>query len=291
LTFQVAIRTARDDRGTIATMGIRIGLFAILSLAAWCSDPAAAPDAAVADAAVPPDGAEPDARGCVLPVLFDDEFDDGDLATGDAGGFEMRSNGPGNSTITETDGVARIVTADDHPGNEPNVGIGSIVPFDAAALADHGITVRWELSHADSPIWNGIALFVTADAVLYEGNTSLALHVVGSPADWFDPTHVGLKAQAGSIELAGAAPYQADQLADGLVAELWAGDGGWAYRIEGLHGDGPIAASGEWSDAIAFGDLFDADVHVGAAIQADNSDDVGRRVDVARITVSDGRCP
>jgi hypothetical protein len=119
----------------------------------------------------------------------------------------------------------------------------------------------------------------------------LTLHVTGSPSDWFAPNHVGLKAQAGSVELAAPAPYHADQLADGFVAELWVGDGGWAYRIDGLRSDGVIAASGTWSGAIDFADLFDASVHVGAAILADNGDDAGRRVDVARITVSDGACP
>jgi hypothetical protein len=253
--------------------------------------PAASQDAA---STTSPDGAPPDAAPPCLPTIFDDPFDDGDLGAGGTnGGFVPRNNGISgdNSTVSELEGVARILTAAQGAGGEPNVGLGSIASIDATSAATDGLTIRWEITYADPGVWNGIALYLARDDVFYENNVGVALKITGSPADYFAPYHVGMQALAGGLHFYADEAYDMAALADGFIAELEISDGGWALRVDGLMSDGTtISANGVWEAGFAYADLFDADIHVGAAIQAENSDTTSRRFDVDRITVFSGIC-
>jgi hypothetical protein len=239
--------------------------------------------------AVPPG---PTTTPCTLEVLLDDAFGDGDLAAGGTnGGFVMRSNGLiGDSTVTDVDGVARISADGRGVGGEPDIGMGSINTFDATVAAAAGLTVVWQFSHADVPIWTGLGAYLVGTDTFYENSPAMSVRIAGEQTDVFASYQAGFEVHSGPLHAYQADAYEQAALADGFTAILELTAEGWAYRLNGL-GASALRGSGAWETGFNYTDVLDADSYVGAAIQGDNSDSAPRVLDLDRVSVLAGLCP
>lgn len=228
--------------------------------------------------------------------ILDDRFDNGVLSTGGAnsidGGFTVFDNGGGtNGSATESANIAQILTATNSPGAEPLWGMSSLATFNPFTLSD-GFTVVWQIDSATVPEWRGIGLSAQSGPGVYaigSGSPSLAIQIgrteLGGP-------DIDLLAHAAGTHQYFTTPLDTAQLQNGFVGVLGMAPTGWNIELEGLDGNGDrITASGTWQAGFTPAELLDADTHVAASIQGDNSDAMPRVLNVDRITVFAGRCP
>ncbi len=234
-----------------------------------------------------------DAASCAAPIIIDDRFENDDLAT--AGSFSIGSGftpvtnaSTGNGTSVELPAAGlRIRTSNNTPPQAPAHGVASNTSF---AFSPAGMTVRLEVTAADTPIWNGIVLALQSNKADTDGaGGSLVLRIRGDGTNAFK---VDMGDQMSYAPSLGLQPYDKAELADGFVVTWILHATTWSYVVEGLlAGGGSVADAGSYVAGQTPADLLDASVHVGIHIQG-NPDDVSPRVlRVNRVTLWDGTCP
>lgn len=234
-----------------------------------------------------------DAPGCTAPIVIDDHFDNGDLATAGpsskgSGFLSVTNASTGNGSSVELLGAAlEIRTANNAPPVAPAQGAVSNTSF---AFDPAGMTVRLEVSAADTPIWNGIALALQSNAAdLDHTGGSLVLRIRGQGTN---PSNVDMGDQAPYATPLGLQPYDEAALADGFVVTWRLDASSWSYVGDGMRANGTsIVGSGGYPGGERPADLFGPAVHLGIHIQG-NPDDANPRVlRVNRLTLWDGICP
>jgi len=256
---------------------------------------------AVVDGTVGDDapGAGEDARGatdavaCAAPIVIDDHFDNLDLATagplstGD--GFTSVTNAStGNgSSIEQAGDTLEIRTSNNGTAQAPSHGAASNTSF---AFGSGGLTVRLEVSAADTPIWNGIALGIQSNKASTDsagGSLMLRIRGQGTNAGMVDMGN-----QQPYDPSMGLQPYDMTALANGFVVTWILQPSGWSYVAQGLLDSGAaLTDSGAYHAGQTPADLLGADAHLGIHIQGNPNDTNPRVLDVSRLTLWNGVCP
>lgn len=234
-----------------------------------------------------------DAPTCTAPIIIDDRFENTDLATAGplslGNGFEAVKNAStGNGTAAELTGAGlEIRTSNNGPQQSPAHGAASNTSF---AFSPAGITVRLEVSAADTPIWNGIALALQSN----KGNIdntggALVLRIRGQGTNTFK---VDMGNQATYDPPLGLQPYDEAELADGFIVTWRLGASSWNVVVEGLRtGGASLTDAGSYRTGETPAEVLDATVHLGIHIQGNPNDMNPRILRVKRVTVWDGDCP
>jgi hypothetical protein len=162
-------------------------------------------------------------------------------------GFVPATNASGGNGISveQPAGGLAISTANNSPPVAPSQGAVSITSF---AFDPAGLTVRLEVTAADTPIWNGIALALQSNqADIDSAGGSLVLRVRGQGTNAFQVDMGNQMPYATPLDLA---PYDEAALADGFVVSWKLDATTWSFVVDGLRSSGsPISASGayRWS--------------------------------------------
>jgi len=244
----------------------------------------------------PTDGgvdAASDAATCATPMVIDDQFDNTDLATAGplsigTGFMAVTNANTGNgSSVEQSGGVLAISTANNNPPQAPAQGAVSNASF---AFDPAGMTVRLDVTAADTAIWNGIALSLQSNQANIDGaGGSLVLRIRGQGTNTFQ---VDMGDQMTYATPLGLQPYDEVALADGFVVTWKLDANSWSYVVDGLLANGaPISDSGGYVSGESPADLLDQTTHLGIHIQGNPNDTNPRVLRVKRLTLWHGRCP
>ncbi len=228
---------------------------------------------------------------CGASIIIDDHFDNSDLATAGpssiSDGFTAVANTPaGSGTAVESGAGLEVRTSENEP-LPPNHGAVSNATF---GWNPAGMTVRLDVTSADPPRWNGIALALQSDrANLDRPGGALVLRVRGPNTNAFN-VDMGINdTYATSL---GMEPYDEAELADGFSVVWTLGPQSWSYVVQGLRvNNAIITASGGYRDTEFPANLLDATSHLGIHIQGESNDTAPRVLRVARVTLWNGLCP
>lgn len=241
------------------------------------------------DAAVPEDAAV-----CGAPVLIDDLFDNADLATPGimsmGAGFLEVSNAAvdGNGSSKERlGGALELRTSNRTATLAPAQGVASNTSF---AFDPQGMTIRLEVTAADTPTWNGIALALQSNqANIDVAGGSLVFRVRG-PAT--HPFSVDVGDQDTYATPLGLQAYDEPALVDGFTV-VWHVDAtSWSYAADGLRADGTtISDAGTFPPGKTPAELLAGGAYLAVHIQGTSSDVNQRILNVRRMTLWDGMCP
>lgn len=234
---------------------------------------------------------------CFLPLLIDDSFDDGNLATGGPnatnGGFELRENRVSPVGVSmEENGITRIfIPSEVAGGAEPNVGINSATGFNAL---ENGVTVLTEIARTDAPLFQGLVVSVHPNRAHYESSDGLWLATfANSPNDGGDENRVVLRNRNSQPFQGSPHPFTQSEMLDGFEVLLGANADGWSYQVDGL-GPNPLQASGTYPDGTTFADLVDPtadeESFVSVAVQSRTNSPSSLTMEVARVRVFSGTC-
>jgi hypothetical protein len=153
-----------------------------------------------------------------------------------------------------------------------------------------GMSVRLEVTAADTPIWNGIALGLQSNKAIIDGaGGSLVLRIRGQGTN---ALKVDMGNQATYDPPLGLQPYDEAELADGFIVTWNLGASSWSYVIEGLRSGGAaVTDAGSYRAGQTPSDLLDATVHLGIHLQGNPNDSSPRILRVKRVILRDGPCP
>jgi len=227
---------------------------------------------------------------CPEPVLIQDVFNDGALATGGIG-FSVQDNGlAGNGGAQEIGGTAEIFTADDNPLAHPMWTIVGETPIDTSA-AVNGLHFTFNVTYADDPAFQGIQLGLQGDNSnaypLPGGQPWMGVRIAGGSVDFDLVDDLGVQ----STLSVGGNTYDASALSEGFYLVIEVDNLGWSYAGEGLKDDGSsVYEAGTWPVGSTPADLFDNADYITAGLQGDNADLSARLLIVEDITVLDGTC-
>ena len=232
---------------------------------------------------------------CAPSPLIDDRFSNGDLATGGAGetnaGFVYVANTADMGSAVEASGVLTVSTDGVPGGANPNMAAQSLSTFNAAT--SNAVTLVVEVTAADEPALQGIAVAVHADPGIYvgAGRPALEFHVTGNTGFLGITNEVAFITREANNDrtVYSTEPYTPADLADGFNVTMTLSSAGWSYRVEGLAA-APIEDSGSYDPGVGFDELLDAGSHVSLAIQGLAGDDVPISVVSDRTTLLDGIC-
>lgn len=264
----------------------RLGFIAYCLLATGCDRVFGLERGAVPDASVD----TPDAPECIAPLVFDDRFDNADLATpgpsSTGPGFMAITNALGNGSSTEEAGGALEIRTSNNTNDAAP--IQGVVTKSSAAFGPDGVTIRVDVRDADVPAWNGIMLVLKPTATgVDDPGRAIVLRVRG-------PFVHPFKVEVGDDDPYGDAPgmdFDQETLSDGFSLTWAVSPTAWSYVAEGLRTDGSAI-----SDAQPFppgkepGGLFANGLFLGVHVQGTSPEMSQRIVHVRRVALWSGAC-
>lgn len=229
---------------------------------------------------------------CMLPRIIDDTFENQDLATPDgmsvgSGFMEVTNEVNNGSSLERVGGYLELRTANQTMTAVPTQGAVDLAGF---VFDPAGMTVRIEVTAADTPIWNGIVLALQSRPNSLDSvGPSLVVRVRGSTTHAFTVDVGDQNTYAESLDMQ---PYDEAALADGFVITWWLDGTHWRYQAEGLRtDDSVIVAEGDFPPEYLPSVKLASTAHLGIHIQGTTNDASQRILRVGRLTLWNGLCP
>lgn len=161
-------------------------------------------------------------------------------------------------------------------------------------MFESGLTVLAELTHAEAPFFQGLAIAVHPNAGFYESTEGLWFALLAnSPNDGGDPNRVVMRHRSSQPFPGSESPFVQSEMLDGFEVVFGANADGWSYRVDGLASQ-PLKASGAYPDGVTCAGLVDGNgahqsfVSVALQTKLNNADPVFANVE--RIRVFAGTC-
>ena len=222
--------------------------------------------------------------------LLDDDFDNGNIATGGTnGGFQLTENGvtsAGNGT-SESGTVGTVTTG----GTNNNAGLYSVNSVDLGNQI--GFSATFDVASAPNGFFsNGMMLGITEDATTFyrAGGTQNFGFIFGSAnfgsgAD--DLYLVSNDSGGGVIQATILENLDLASVADGFTASftIWK-DNTFRYEVTGLTGTGSSTGSSTLSGGVNYASQFDSADHAFGSLQSGSGGgQINRTLGLDRVTI------